>query len=227
MRRHDVVAIVQGALVGAAVAVVAVLIWTAASRPAGFPTTAATLPSPFILPTPTARPELPITLEADGLGFLSFGDEGDNTARGLEELLGTPNGDEAWTCADPAGAVRFLQWADLGIFVIDGVFVGWVDAIYFPPAYGPLLELKMREDLHIGIELEHFEAHLGDRFAFREPDPSGAPDPSAAPDEDPRADTREFDIDGPDGIHGIVEDGPDGSRVIALWAGTTCFDNAP
>ena len=90
---------------------------------------------------------------------------------GLEALLGPPNADEHWTCPDPAGEVRFVQWADLGVFVIDGVFVGWVDAIHFPPEFGPLLELKTAEDLHIGVELEHFEAHLGDRFAFREPGP--------------------------------------------------------
>jgi hypothetical protein len=227
VRRPDLVALVQGVLVGAAVAVVAVLIWTAAARPAGFPTTAAALPSPFVLPTPTARPELPITLEADGLGIAFFGDDGANVVRGLETLLGTSNGDEHWTCTEPNGEVRFVQWADLGIFVIDGVFVGWVDAIYFPPEFGPLLEVTTREDLGIGVELEHFEAHLGDRFAFSEPAPSAAPDPSADPDQNPLADMREFDIDGPDGIHGFVEDSPEGSRVISLTAGTTCFDNGP
>ena len=135
--------------------------------------------------------------------------------RGLETVIGPPNADEHWTCPDPAGEVRFVQWADLGVFVIDGVFVGWVDAIHFPPEFGPLLELKMSEDLHIGVELEHFEAHLGDRFAFREPAPDAAEDAA-----------REFEIDGADGIHGLVEDGADGSRVVSLWAGTTCFDNA-
>ena len=157
----------------------------------------------------------------------TFGEPGDAVLDELEGLLGTSNADEHWTCPDPNGEVRFVMWADLGVFVIDGVFTGWVDAIYFPPEYGPLLELNTVEELHIGVELEHWEAHLGDRFAFREPDPSAAPDPSAEPDPVPRADTRGFDIDGPDGIHGIVEDSAEGSRVIALSAGTTCFDNAP
>ena len=220
MKRDDVVALAQGVLVGALVAGVAVLIWTAASRPAGFPITSVTLPSDFFVPNPpatqAARPGLPITLEADGLGISFFGDEGDNVVRGLDTVIGPPNADEHWTCPDPAGEVRFVQWADLGVFVIDGVFVGWIDAIYFPPEYGPLLELTMREDLHIGVELEHFEAHLGDRFAFLEPVPDAAEDAA-----------REFEIDGPNGIHGLVEDAADGSRVISLWAGTTCFDNAP
>ncbi len=220
MRRADVVALAQGALIGAVVAGAAALIWTAALRPAGFPITSVSLPSDFIVPNPTstqtARPDLPITLEGDGLGISFFGDEGENVVRGLETLLGTPNGDEHWTCLDPAGEVRFVQWADLGVFVIDGVFVGWIDAIYFPPEYGPLLELTTLEDLHIGVELEHFEAHLGDRFAFLEPAPDAA-----------EGAAREFTIDGADGIHGLVEDGPEGARVISLWAGTTCFDNAP
>lgn len=228
MNRRDVVAVAQGALVGGVIAVVAVLSWTAVgSRPAGFPTTAATLPSPFVLATATPRPALPISLDADGLGIATFGADGEAVVGELEGLLGTSNADEHWTCPDPTGEVHFVQWADLGVFVIDGVFVGWVDAIYFPPGYGPLLELKTVEDLHIGVMLEHFEAHLGDRFVFRAPDPSAAPSPSPEPGQDPRADTREFDIDGPDGIHGIVEDGAEGARVIALWAGTTCFDNAP
>ena len=50
--------------------------------------------------------------------------------------------------------------------------------------------------------------------------------PERRPDE-PMADVREFDIDGPDGIHGFVEDSAEGSRVISLSAGTTCFDNGP
>ncbi len=218
MRRADVVALAQGALVGALVAGAAVLIWTAASRPAGFPITSVSLPSDFIVPSanpnpnPTsaqaASPELPITLEADGLGISFFGDEGENVIRGLETLLGPPNADEHWTCLDPAGEVRFVQWADLGVFVIDGVFVGWVDAIHFPPEFGPLLEVKMREDLHIGVELEHFEAHLGDRFALREPAPDAA-----------EGAAREFEIDGADGIHGLVEDGADGSRVVVPLGG--------
>ena len=228
MNRRDLGALASGAVIGAAVALFAALIWTEVSRPALFPTTTvAALPSPFVLPTPTPGPELPISLDADGLGMATFGEPGDAVVDELEGLLGTSNADEHWTCPDPKGEVRFVMWADLGVFVIDGVFTGWVDAIYFPPEYGPLLGLNTVEELHIGIELEHWEAHLGDRFAFREPDPSAAPDPSAGPDQNPRADTREFDIDGPDGIHGIVEASAEGSRVIALSAGTTCFDNAP
>ena len=214
--RRDVIAVAQGALLGALIALAVVLVATLAFRPAGFPTTAATLPSPFVVPTATPRAELPISLEADGLGLASFGEDGAAVIRELEDLLGPPNSDEEWTCPDPAGAVHFVQWADLGVFVIDGVFVGWVDAIYFPPEYGPLLGLNTTEDLHIGLMLEHFETHLGDRFVFREPAPDAA-----------EGDAREFDIDGDTGLHGFVEDAPDGPRVIALSAGTNCFDDDP
>ena len=216
MRRPDVVALATGALVGALIALGAVLIWTAASRPAGFPTAVASLPSPFIASSPTPRPEFPITLERDGLGLASFGEHGAAVVTELSEFLGPPNSDERWTCPEPPGEVHFSGWADLGVFVMDGVFVGWTDAIYYPPEYGPLLGLKMTEDLHIGLMLEHFEAHLGDRFAFREVAADAAD-----------GDARAFDIDGPAGIHGLVEDGPDGPRVIALSAGTTCFEDGP
>ena len=216
MTRRDLGAIASGAVIGAAVALFAALIWTGVSRPALFPTTTvAALPTPFVAPAPTPRPKLPLSLQAEGLGLVSFGEPGDAVVDELEGLLGTSNADEHWTCPDPAGDVRFVQWADLGVFVIDGVFVGWVDAIFFPPEYGPLLELKTREELHIGVESEHFEAHLGDRFAFRPPNPDL---PEGA---------REFDIDGPTGIHGLVQEGEGASLVITLFAGTTCFDNAP
>lgn len=217
MSRRDLGALVSGAVIGAVVALMAVLIWTEVSRPAHFPTTTVTaLPTRAVIPTPTARPELPLTLEADGLGLVSFGENGDATVQQLEGFLGPPNDDDQWNCPDPPGEVRFVGWADLGVFVIDGVFVGWVDAIFFPPEFGPKLDLKTTEDLHIGVELEHFEAHLGDRFAFRSPDPNAAENAA-----------REFDIDGATGIHGYVQDGQGASLVISLSAGTTCFDNAP
>lgn len=212
MKRSDVGALAQGALVGALVAVLAVLLCTAAARPAEFPTSAAALPSALILPAPTPVPELPLTLESDGLGIMGFGQEGDAVVGELEVLLGPPNGDEHWTCPDPPGELHFVQWADFGVFVIDGVFVGWVDALFYPPAYGELLGLKTTEDLRIGVELEHFEAHLGDRFVFTETPPDA---PEGA---------REFDIDGPTGIHGLVQAGEGASLVIGLSAGTTCFD---
>jgi hypothetical protein len=217
MTRRDVGALATGAIAGAVVALGVVLIWTEISRPAPFPTTTiAALPTPFVAPALTPRPELPLSLDADGLGLVSFGEAGDSVVGELEPFLGPPNADEHWTCPDPPGEVRFVQWADLGLFVIDGVFVGWVDAMFFPPEFGPLLELKTVEDLHIGVELEHFEAHLGDRLVFREPDPNAAENAA-----------REFDIDGADGIHGFVQDGEGASLVISLAAGTTCFDNGP
>jgi hypothetical protein len=217
MTRRDVGALASGAFIGAVVTLVAVLIWTQAARPALFPTTpVAALPTRFVAPTSTPPPDLPISLEADGLELMSFGEPGDAVVAELEQLLGAPDADDRWTCPDPAGEVRFVQWADLGLFVIDGVFVGWVDAMFFPPEFGPLLDLKTVEDLGIGVELEHFEAHLGDRFAFLEPDPNAAENAA-----------REFEIDGPTGIHGLVQDGEGASLVISLWAGTTCFDNAP
>jgi hypothetical protein len=216
MRRGDLADVGTGVAIGAAITLAVVFVWTEASRPAGFPTTQAALPTTFVVPTATPRPDLGvIRLAPDGIGLASFGEDGAAVVDELEGILGPPNSDESWTCPDPPGEVRFVGWADLGVFVMDGTFVGWTDAIYFPAEYGPLLGLRTTEDLHIGLMLEHFEAHLGDRFAFRDPDPN------------PEDEAREFDIDGPDGIHGFVEDAPDGPRVIALAAGTTCFDDNP
>ncbi len=216
MSRRDLGALASGAVIGAVLALFAVLIWTEVSRPAPFLTTSVmVLPTQAPIPTPIVRPEFAASLKADGLGLASFGEDGDATVEKLEGFLGPPNDDDRWTCPDPPGEVRFLRWADLGVFVIDGVFVGWVDAMFYPAEDGPRLDLKTTEDLGIGIELEHFEAHLGDRFAFidtKSDTPEGA---------------REFDIDGPTGIHGYVQDGEGASLVISLSAGTTCFDSAP
>ena len=217
MSRHDLGALASGGVIGAVVALMAVLIWTELSQPAPFPTTTVgALPTRTVAPSPTTRSELPLKLETGGLGLVAFGEEGDAVIGELSRLLGTPNEDDRWTCPDPPGEVQFLRWADLGVFVIDGVFVGWVDALYFPSEDGALLELLTTEDLHIGIMWEHFQAHLGDRIALREPDPNAGENAA-----------RGFDIDGPDGIHGLVEDAPDGPRVISLSAGTTCFDDNP
>lgn len=108
-----------------------------------------------------------------------------------------------------------MQWAELGIFVINDVFVGYVDAIYYPPQFGPPLSLETAEGVGIGIDLQDLQSRYGSRLKLLEP--------SAEFD----ADHRKFVIDGQDGIWGIVERGRDGSRVITIAAGTTCFDNGP
>jgi hypothetical protein len=216
MKRDDAGAIAIGAVVGAALALMAILIWTEVSRPASFPTTTvAALPTPFAIPTPTPRPTVPLTLTPDGLGLVSFGQPGEATADQLKAILGSPTSDDRWTCTEPAADVHFVQWAELGVFLIDNVFVGYVDAIYYPPQFGPLLGLETEDGVGIGLDLEDLQTRYGDRLRLLEPD--GEFD----------ADHQKFVLDGEGGIWGVVERGPDGSRVITISAGTTCFDNGP
>jgi hypothetical protein len=152
MKRDDAGAIASGAVVGAVLALMAILIWTEVSRPASFPTTTvAALPTPFAIPTPTPRPTVPLTLTPDGLGLVSFGQPGEATVDQLKAILGSPTSDDRWTCTEPAADVHFVQWAELGVFLIDNVFVGYVDAIYYPPQFGPLLGLETEDGVGIGL----------------------------------------------------------------------------
>jgi hypothetical protein len=216
VRRADAGAIASGAFVGAVLALMAVLIWTAVSRPAAFPTTTmSALPTPFAIPTPTPRAAVPLTLAPDGLGLVSFGQAGEATVDQLRAFLGSPTSDDRWTCTEPAADVHFVQWAELGVFLIDNVFVGYVDAIYYPPEFGPLLGLQTEDGVGIGLDLQDLQARYGYRLQILEPD--GEFD----------ADHQKFVLDGEGGIWGVVEQGPDGSRVITIAAGTTCFDNGP
>jgi len=207
--------VASGAFIGAVLALVAVLISTEISRPPPFPTTAAADPTPFVVPTATPRGKVPLTLARNGLGLVSFGDVGQAAIDQLGAILGPPTSDDRWTCDKPIADVRFVGWAELGVFVIDGVFVGYVDAIYYPPEFGPLMGLTTTDGIGIGLDVQDLQAHLGKRLKLLEP--------SAEFD----ADHRKFVIDGEAGIWGIIERGPNGSRVITIAAGTTCFDDRP
>jgi hypothetical protein len=213
--RSDLTAPASGALIGAVVALMAVIAWTEVSRPDPFPTTVTALPTPFIVPTSTPKPKLPLTLTPEGLGLVSFGVAGKAAIDQLESILGSPTSDDHWTCAKPAGEVRLVGWADLGVFAIDDVFVGYVDGLHYPPAFGPLLGLETTDGLGIGLDLKDLKAQYGNRLKLHPP--NGGPDTNHS----------KFDIDGEGGIWGVVESGPDGARVITFAAGTTCFDTGP
>jgi hypothetical protein len=213
--RDDLLPVASAALIGAVVTLMAVLVWTEISRPAPFPTTAAANPTPFVVPTPTPRGKVPLTLTTKGLGLVSFGEAGGPVVDRLHALLGSPTSDDRWTCKRPVADVRFVGWAELGVFVIDGVFVGYVDAIYYPPEFGPLLGLATTEGIGIGLDLKDLQTQLGKRLKLLQP--------GAGVD----ANHRKFVIDGEPGIWGVIEKGPGGSRVITIAAGTTCFDDHP
>jgi hypothetical protein len=216
--RHDVAALAGGALVGAGVTLAVVLLWTALSRPAPFPTTVAVPPTARIAPTATpvaASASVALRLATDGLGALSFGDDGGAVLTELGTILGSSSSDERWTCTAPAADVQLVGWADLGVFIIDGVFVGYVDAIHYPPDFGPPLGLASSEGLRLGLGLDELQANYAERLELREAEGAFG------------TDVQKFVIDGDGGLWGMVEGGPDGWQVITISAGTTCFDNGP
>lgn len=92
---------------------------------------------------------------------------------------------------------------------------GWVDAIYYPPEYGPLLGLRTDDGLGIGVPFDQLESVYGSRLTLTHP--GGEPPNDAA----------QYAIDGDAGLDAYVEDGDDGPRLITLTAGTACFDNGP
>ncbi len=216
MTRNDLAPLAGGAFIGAALALIAVLGWTEMSRPAPFPTTTTAIPTPVVAPSPTPRSKAQLTLTPEGLGLVSFGVAGDAAVDQLGAILGSPTNDERWTCEQPAADVRYVAWAELGIFVIDDVFEGYVDAINYPPEFGPLMGLETTDGVGIGLDLEDLQAHYGSRLKLLEPGGTEFD-----------ANHRKFVIDDEGGIWGVIEQGPDGPRVITIAAGTTCFDNGP
>lgn len=214
MSRRDVRALVGGMLVGAVVALAVLIFANARLRPGSFPTTEATLPTPFVLPTATPRPSLPLVLEPDGLGPISFGTDEATAVDELSGLLGEPRSDERWQCADPPGEVRLVDWADLAVFFLDGTFRGYIVGVYYPTEAGPPLGLETAEGLAAGASVEELEAIYGDRATLTEPE---------GPVE---GEVLDLAIDGEDGVGGLVEGSAESGRVIAINAGTACFRDA-
>lgn len=212
MRGADARAFLTGGAVGAVVAIGFLLIRQAASSPAPFPITAAELPSPFVVPTPTPRLELPLTLEPDGLGLVSFGDDADGTLRELTALLDGPRNEGRWRCSKPAAEVRMVEWVSLSVFFVDGTFEGYLAGLRYPPDLGPPLGLSTAEGLELGATRAELESLYGDRLALRKPAQQF------------EQDVLEFRIDGDDGVRGLVENAADQSLVITIGAGLLCFE---
>ena len=75
-------------------------------------------------------------LTPTGLGPHVFGDAEATVVDALTALLGTPTADEPEECAgQPA---RWVRWADLGIRLASGRFVGFIEGIHYPPGPPPL-----------------------------------------------------------------------------------------
>jgi hypothetical protein len=213
--RRDVLAVATGVLAGVLFALGGVAVADLVSRPAPFPVRDAALPTPMVPATPTARAALPLVLQADGLGAVTFGDDGAPVVAELMDLLGRPNVEERWECVEPAADVRLYGWADLTVLLFDGDFRAYGSGLHYPPAYGPPLGLRTPEGLEIGATVDELESLYGDRLEL------GAPQPPASGEENA---VREFHIDGESGLLGLVLDMGEGEQVIVIRAGTECLE---
>jgi hypothetical protein len=200
---------VWGVVIGAGLLVVR----EAASRPAGFPVSEAVLPSSAPTSSQTAKADWPISLREDGLEIVDFGASGADAIAVLTDVLGEMDADDRWQCQEPAAEVRFVQWNDLSVFVMDDVFTGYVDSIYYPPQLGEPMGFETEEGLGIGSSQDELAGLYDGRLELREAD---TPFETAA---------QEFLVDGEDGIRGLVELEPT-PRVILIRAGATCLNMA-
>ncbi len=155
------------------------------------------------------RPDNGLTLSATGLGPHRFGDAEDTVVDVLTALLGTPTADEPEECAsEPA---RWVRWADLGIRLASGRFVGFIEGIHYP-AGPPPLGIPTAEGLAAGDPASRlFE--LYDRASLTEV-------PASAPSEQ---DVTQYEItNGSQPLVVVVEGSPESGRVAAISAGSLC-----
>ena len=157
MRRGDLAALGSGALIGAVVALGAVFVWSVASRPAGFPTTDGRGPDCRRRPCAVGSradhrgPSSRSRWQPTAWGWRRSARRATPWSTSSRPSSARRTADERWTCPGSSGEVRFVQWADLGVFVLDGVFAAGSTA-FFPPEFGPLLGVTMPDGLGIGVE---------------------------------------------------------------------------
>jgi hypothetical protein len=156
-----------------------------------------------------ARPEHGLTLTPTGLGPHRFGDADATVLDALTALLGTPTADETEECAGrPA---RWVRWADLGIRLASGRFVGFIEGIHYPPGPPPLA-IPTAEGLAPGDPASRL-FQLYDRSLLNE---VPAPDQS-------EQEVTQFEItDGSQPLLVVVEGPVDSGQVAAISAGSLC-----
>ena len=150
-----------------------------------------------------------LTLSATGLGPHRFGDTEATVVDPLTALLGTPTADEPEECAgQPA---RWVRWADLGIRLAAGRFVGFIEGVHHPPGPPPLA-IPTAEGLAQGDPASRlFELYK--RAALNE---VPAPGPS-------KQEVTQFEItDGSQPLVVVVEGPLDSGRIAAISAGSLC-----
>jgi hypothetical protein len=155
------------------------------------------------------RPDHGLTLSATGLGPHRFGDAEDTVVDALTALLGTPTADEPEECAgQPA---RWVRWADLGLRLASGRFVGFIEGIHYPPGPPPLA-IPTSEGLAPGDPASRL-FDLYDRASLNE---VPAPGPS-------EQEVTQFEItDGSQPLVVVVEGPLESGRIAAISAGSLC-----
>ena len=210
-------------LVGAVAAVVlagALVLAIALAKPGGL----ASHPVgsvPELLSEPAGIPGAGLTLEADGLGAVAFGQPEADVLATLNELLGDPVEDSTEDCGSNGGVVRWVRWANLTIALQDGGFTGYISGIYFPPD-SPEMPIKTADGVGLRATADELSATYGDRLAWL-----GQQDGFGNP-------VDAFGIDGfdpthltPAGLGGYVEGGRESGRIITFIGGQPCVDNGP
>ena len=213
----------RSVLVGAAAVVVlagAVALAFALTRPGGL-SSQPVGSVPELLSEPAGIPGAGLSLEADGLGAVAFGDPDGEVMTKLNELLGDPVEDSTEDCGSDGGVVRWVRWANLTIALQNGGFTGYISGIYFPPD-SPEMPIKTADGVGLRATVDELTATYGERLAWVSQE-SGFGTPLDA-----------FGIDGfdvgqlaPTGQGGYVEGGRESGRVITFIGGQPCVDNGP
>jgi hypothetical protein len=211
----DRAALLTGALAGVLAAAGVLVVVELVSRPPVFPISDADLPTAAAPATATPRAALPLVLQADGLGAMSFGEDRAAVLEQLSALLGPPNTEEQFRCAEPEADVELSGWADLTVLAFDGEFRAFGSGLHYPPTYGPPLGLRTAEGLEIGAPLTVLTDLYGDRVELLAPEPIASGEQNVP---------RRFLIDGEDGLRGLALDMGEGEQVIVIAAGSECLE---
>jgi hypothetical protein len=205
--------LLEGALVGAGLALLGIALLTFLAAPPAFRSSVVVVPSPVAIAptaTPFVRSDMSLALGPEGIdGLAPLGLDDAHALIMLNTAFGLPNEDLSFPCPGHVGGMRSVRWADLTAFFTDSRFVGYLDGLHYPND-GPLLELITTEGVGIGSSRQELVAAYGGRLEVTQPP------------EDAQGDVEEYRID--DGrLSGLIEGAGDAGVVITVRAGTACF----
>jgi hypothetical protein len=154
-----------------------------------------------------------ITLEADGLGLVDFGQPADTVVATLIDRLGTPDENADQPCEhDPAAHSRWVRWADLSLrFGADG-FAAYIEGIHFPPGR-QALDFATTGGLSPGDSAERLHQIYGEQVSMRTESPTPGRPATAIFTISRRQDHRV--------ISGVIEPAKSGD-VVSIFAGELC-----